>query len=1538
MKKRRSAFPIKKALSVFFVLMLGCNAAAGIRIGTTVATDTVLEADSISMQERALAYLENSVGSDGSVGNSATVNDTADAVYLFRQTGEHDLSAQLAWLGQNLKTDNTDISARIVSASGNPAYLADVLKMQNADGGFGLNAGYISDVPDTVLVLAAVNDCGGGELTEAGKKAARYLAAHAAEDGSYAYTDSAAADNTLTASVLYEMSRFAAIEQDANSPAVKSAELTAAYVRKNLAASYADDSIEEAVTQQLALLTCDGKIDSAGVVNKLKQAQKADGSFAESVHVTTLAVKLLRAVNAGQYMNLTAFRTELSTNTVTAGESDEITAKTTIGYQSNTTGDYVLRMTVKNGTSVVYENSSKVTIPEGEDSIETEAGVFRLMESEDRGIVVTVDLLNGEKLIRSEVISITLKSHTPQPMTEINAFTLDLDNYCTLAGVPTTVKAAGTILYTTNIDREAEVRAKITKDGEVVAEKNGKAFLSTERNSAEVPLFDFGVHTDEPGEYIFTADCIYDGKVLFSEEKNFVVVAKPRPVQPAVTEPAVTEPAVTEPAVTDQPGSVTDATEPPAVTTVTTTVTEPETTPAPHFNVMWMSPVLSDTVVYAGQKNDITGNVHIIYDSNETFTGKLSMKAVSGDEVLSENETDVTLEPVDLSQHDKYSVMPKFESESLVSFVADGVGQIKVTATLTDAEGNERYTAERTVRVIEKPVQDLILYANVDEGKGTVDLRWNDISSEHESYVYQLNRRVQGEQWEPRSIWNEEEHIRILNVYPASPYLAQWMTSPLGDTGLTAGMGIFEIDSMHFNEFNPKPDEVMKNKDGSWKYDVIFFGSYDCNGHYDLSDAAYEVVQAFVDDGRGVLFGHDTVCPNFNLVNFTRFADQLGIIAKLDSRVVPTSSVSVVKIGTMTNYPWVIRGTLTVPPCHSYGQYVGGTLKGTEWMTLNATQYFDEETGAHSNFYLVTNNNLGMIQTGHSNGQATDDERKVLANTLFYLYQISRLTTAKDTSFYDITAPDQPDASVKPLESGAYEIKAKSKDNGTTYEYVIVASPANGENKTLSSNTITREVKSGLAGFVAAFSPSDKSDPSLVKFDETGDHVLNLQPADTLGNAVITAMPESADDGRYIHVFAIDKANNISEEYIAEAAALRVKAEIRTDKKQYLPGETVAVSSDTVVSPFAQTANGTIRIVDEFDHPTASLKDMPEQQLTVSAPTEQAAEWKVPDTTYGRYKAIISWEKDGEILAESETLFKVAGEESVADTITSNKKVYSSAEPVNLSTRVFNRSSNLVENDLTLQITVKGKDSDTEAAKFSRTIASVNPQGSLDFADAVKPGMLAPGSYVAAAYVLQDGAVLAEDSAEFSVENNVSIFTGTLALPLNGDTVNAAFSVNNTGSANAAGAEITVEVFAEDGTKVFTVTKQSEIAAGSSVQFEKPFSAAELAAGNYSGVLSVRYDGKRSDLAYAGFTVDPAVTTTVVTTTAPEITTVTTAAQTAAPASTTTAAKAGTNRTTETVNALKTGVAEIPWYIWTMFTVSLIALIVLRKGGRKEHE
>ena len=62
----------------------------------------------------------------------------------------------------------------------------------------------------------------------------------------------------------------------------------------------------------------------------------------------------------------------------------------------------------------------------------------------------------------------------------------------------------------------------------------------------------------------------------------------------------------------------------------------------------------------------------------------------------------------------------------------------------------------------------------------------------------------------------------------------------------------------------------------------------------------------------------------------------------------------------------------------------------------------------NSKYYLTTWNNTAMIQTGHSNGQSTEDERKVLANTLFYLKQLTHKTEILDNSARDIADPNKP--------------------------------------------------------------------------------------------------------------------------------------------------------------------------------------------------------------------------------------------------------------------------------------------------------------------------------------------------------------------------------------------------------------------------------------------------------------------------------------------------------------------------------------------------
>ena len=64
--------------------------------------------------------------------------------------------------------------------------------------------------------------------------------------------------------------------------------------------------------------------------------------------------------------------------------------------------------------------------------------------------------------------------------------------------------------------------------------------------------------------------------------------------------------------------------------------------------------------------------------------------------------------------------------------------------------------------------------------------------------------------------------------------------------------------------------------------------------------------------------------------------------------------------------------------------------------------------GPNYSYYLTTWNNTAMIQTGHSNGESTEDERKVLANTLFYLKQLTHKTEILDNSARDIADPNKP--------------------------------------------------------------------------------------------------------------------------------------------------------------------------------------------------------------------------------------------------------------------------------------------------------------------------------------------------------------------------------------------------------------------------------------------------------------------------------------------------------------------------------------------------
>ena len=128
---------------------------------------------------------------------------------------------------------------------------------------------------------------------------------------------------------------------------------------------------------------------------------------------------------------------------------------------------------------------------------------------------------------------------------------------------------------------------------------------------------------------------------------------------------------------------------------------------------------------------------------------------------------------------------------------------------------------------------------------------------------------------------------------------------------------------------------------------------------------------------------------------------------------------------------------------------MANVAKGNVWMEFIDTERFEADSGWQKEvnfdtlpktpeynykYYLTTWNNTAMIQTGHSNGQSTEDERKVLANTLFYLKQLTHKTEILDNSARDIADPNKPENIVyKVDEQGNNIIEFRKPEDNRKY-------------------------------------------------------------------------------------------------------------------------------------------------------------------------------------------------------------------------------------------------------------------------------------------------------------------------------------------------------------------------------------------------------------------------------------------------------------------------------------------------------------------------
>lgn len=419
------------------------------------------------------------------------------------------------------------------------------------------------------------------------------------------------------------------------------------------------------------------------------------------------------------------------------------------------------------------------------------------------------------------------------------------------------------------------------------------------------------------------------------------------------------------------------------------------------------------------------------------------------------------------------------------------------------------------VNVIDAKASSFTLSANNDnsanDGLGAVDLDWSSYSKKNVMFKgYQS--KDGGKTWQTISLmdYTSVKEIKVLQIYPienAKGQLKTWMET----NGY--GKGIIKVDSVYIDDFNNNPNAYLSKTNGKWNYDVLFLGTWDSNNSKDLSAASKSLTELYINDGGGCIFGHDIIrWDTYNtagaLPNFTSLAKYVNITQNsywAEGKSNASTSVKIIKKGLFTTYPWNIGeiGTvLKIPAAHSVGQSGNGDI----WLEfVNQTAIPEGDKG---NFYLTTYNNCAMIQTGHSNGAATEDEQKIIANLIFYNYQLSEATSVTDNSAMDTTAPNKPKVTEK--DSKFY---FSATDNGTTYKHKIEAYAKNDTSTPIdTSNITTSTVTTGIKGY-------------RYLYDNNKDTVITSQN----GTEVTSDAIPYSNEGGYLHVASVDNAGNISE-------------------------------------------------------------------------------------------------------------------------------------------------------------------------------------------------------------------------------------------------------------------------------------------------------------------------------------------------------------------------------------------------------------------------
>lgn len=436
-------------------------------------------------------------------------------------------------------------------------------------------------------------------------------------------------------------------------------------------------------------------------------------------------------------------------------------------------------------------------------------------------------------------------------------------------------------------------------------------------------------------------------------------------------------------------------------------------------------------------------------------------------------------------------------------------------------------------------------------GKGGTNLTWSKSGTNSKFIVYQ---KKEGENiWKSISTFTKGQIIKVLNVYPVdngcgytfptfcphenvvftfadgttknmakSASLKVWMEGgKITQNGkvesfMPAGYDkdlkkqLIYVDVMDVCEFETNPNVVFN-------YDCFFFGTWDNTAGQSISSTAAYTINEFIKDGNGAIVGHDVITFLFENNGLTKYRKSFGITINSDdpsisSNYFLTTTVKILKKGIITNYPHEIGevgGKLTVPTTHTSYQRVSGDV----WLNLEpAPGGYHISRPVSETAYLSTHNNTALIQTGHSSCRSSEEERKVIANLIYYLSQKTEQTTIIDHSSQDLSQPTVNLDCISKLKT----IQWNGKDSGSTYHFKVIEYDCHSSTPIAESKTVSVFAETGIKEYLYKIS-SNPNDVIKGINDKTFTHTNNT-------NYIF----KSYESGNYFYLSAIDFAGNLA--------------------------------------------------------------------------------------------------------------------------------------------------------------------------------------------------------------------------------------------------------------------------------------------------------------------------------------------------------------------------------------------------------------------------